>query len=371
MRSPGLGAEACFTLASMQLPASLPPSHGNAKADDEQAALLGFSLFFDARLSAGQDMRCASCHMPERAFTDGRQTALGLEAVERNSPSIYTAAWHRWQMWDGRADSLWSQPLLALENEKEMRFTRLELAHRLQKSYRPQYEAIFGALPSGLALWPTAGKPGDPAFDTLPAVEQFEVNRIAANAGKAIEAYMREAAHGRGRFDEYLGGASEALTVTEKRGLAVFFSAGCAACHGGPGLSDDGFHDIAVPPNDGKPVERGRAAVISLLAVSPFRANGPFHDGTPVEQLLDMTAKDEHAYRTPSLRNVARTGPWGHNGHFATLEEAVDFHLAAQGQGTELKHVPVTSDERAALLAFLRALDAGDPASPWNNWPDR
>jgi cytochrome c peroxidase len=373
-RAAGLDAVQCASLAAMQLPASLPASIGNAVADDQRAALLGFAMFFDARLSHGGVLRCANCHLPERTFTDGRTTSFGLSAVDRNSPSIFAAAWHRWQLWDGRADSVWSQPIQVLEDPREMDFTRLEVAHAMATIWRAPYEALFGALPplDDVARFPARGKPGDPAFDTMTAADQLAVNRVAANAGKALEAYLRRAAHGPGRLDAFLAGQESALSATERAGLVVFVKSNCVRCHAGPTLADDSFHVLGVPEAVGSSA-RGRNAALEALASSPFTVAGPFHDGPPVAPAPSPDAAFEGAYRTPSLRNVARTGPWGHSGAFATLETVVDFHLQG-GRGTvdpKLQAVTLTGGDREALLAFLRALDANDPPSPWNTWPDR
>lgn len=344
----------------MALPAALPASPGNANADTESAALLGFQLFFDARLSSNHEVRCATCHVPERAFDDGRVTSTGIGVVERNSPSIYGAAWHRWQMWDGRADSLWSQALIPLEDPREMNFSRLELAHLMHDAFRPPYEAVFGALPSLDAL-PPRGKPGDASFDSLPVGTQLEINRIAANVGKALEAYQRRAAHGRGRFDAFVEGDRAALSEAEQRGFAAFLTAGCDRCHSGPLLSDDAFHDVGVLPAEGSLDRRGRARGLEAVASSPFSMAGVFNDGAREPAPLSSPA-DEGAWRTPSLRNVGRTAPYGHNGSHPTLESIVDLHTPVGS---------LTSRDREDLFAFLRALDADDPPSPWNNWPDR
>lgn len=353
---PGLTAAQCTALEGMGRPAALPPSPGNAVADDLGAAVLGHAVFFDARLSANQNVRCATCHVPERFFADGQPTALGLALGTRNSPSILTAAWHRWQMWDGRADSLWSQPLLAFENPKEMDFTRLELAHRVALTYRAPYEALFGPLPplDDAQRFPPRGRPGDAAFDGMRSEDQAAVNEVVANLGKALEAYERKLSFTGGRFDDFVAGDAEALSPAEREGARVFFSAGCATCHAGPLLSDDAFHAL------GNTTERGRAEALELLARSPFTAAGAYWDGEP-RALPQPAAADEGAFRTPSLRNVSRTAPYGHDGALATLEAAVDSHLPDG----------VTRGDRDALLAFLRALDAGDPPSPWNNWPNR
>ncbi len=356
-------------LATWRFPSALPPSVGNPVADDEAAALLGFGVFFDARFSAGQSVRCASCHQPERVFGDGRPTSVGLAPVTRNSPSLYTAAWHRWQMWDGRADSLWSQPLLAFENEQEMNFSRLELAHRVKTSYRAEYEALFGPLPAlgDAARFPAAGKPGDATWEAMSPADRWEVNLVAANVGKALEAYMRKLAHGRGRFDDFLEGNQGALFAEERHGLDVFLASGCASCHSGALLTDDDFHAVGLADDP------GREAALELLAASPFTAAGEFHDGPP-QALPAPTRPPLGAYRTPSLRNVARTGPWGHDGRFATLDALLDAHLAGGSEGPvdeALRPTTLSDAERAALLAFLRALDAKDPSMPWADWPDR
>ncbi|MBE2248982.1 MAG: hypothetical protein IAE78_05475 [Myxococcus sp.] len=357
--APALTSVECASLSTLRLAPAVPASAGNRFADDEAAALLGFELFFDARLSRDGSVRCASCHIPERQFADARATSMGLERVDRNSPSIYGAAWHRWQMWDGKADSLWSQPLLAFENEKEMDFTRLELAHRVAASYRARYEALFGALPAleDAARFPARGRPGLPAFDAMAQADRDAINLVAANVGKALEAYQRRLAFGPGRLERFVDGDARALTDAEREGLVVFSRKGCLGCHRGGLLSDDDFHAVGLV--DAPP--RARAEALVVLRSSPFTSEGPFHDGEQAP-LPAARAEDEGAYRTPTLRNVARTGPWGHDGRFAELGAAVEAHVGGP---------PLSSTELSALLAFLGALDAGDPPLPWNGWPDR
>lgn len=345
----------------MRLPAQLPASPGNLVADDDRAAQLGFELFFDARLSRNSDVRCASCHAPERLFHDGRARSVGLEPVTRNSPSVFTAPWLHWMMWDGKADSLWSQPLLALENPKEMDFTRLELAHRVALSYRARYEAIFGALPplDDAQRFPARGRPGLPEWDSMSEVDRQAIDLVAANVGKSIEAYERKLAMRAGRFDRWLDGEAAALEPLEREGAVAFFDARCVDCHSGPMLTDERFHALGWAPLDGV-VDRGRAAGLEVLAASPFSLAGSFNDG-PKQAVPTPTGDDEGAFRTAPLRNVTRTGPWGHDGRFDTLEAVVDSHLPAG----------VTERQRAALLAFLAALEGTDPPSPWNGWPNR
>lgn len=358
---PGASAKECAALETMTLPATIPPARGNRFADDERAALLGFELFFDARLSRDGSVRCATCHVPEKLFADLRATSQGLSLVDRNSPSIYGAPWFRWQMWDGRADSLWSQPLLAFENEKEMDFTRLELAHRVKASYRERYEAVFGVLPAldDAARFPPRGAPGSMAFDGMREDDRRAVNEIAANVGKALEAYQRKLAFGRGRLEAFVLGDTGALSAAEREGLLVFLQKGCASCHSGGLLSDGAFHAIGwvdAPP-------RSRAQGLSVLATSPFNSAGPFFDGAK-EPVPTATAEDEGAYRTPTLRNVVRTGPWGHDGRFSSVADAVSAH-AQPGAAV------LSSKELERLVVFFGALDAAEAPLPWNGWPDR
>jgi len=164
-----------------------------------------------------------------------------------------------------------------------------------------------------------------------------------------------------GRFDRFIDGDTSSLSTNEREGLRVFLAAGCIACHSGPTLSDGNYYALNVPLRDGQTAERGRAEALEFLATSPFNATGPFHDGEPGPVTPRPTLADEGAFRSAPLRNVSRTAPYGHNGVFATLGEALDFHLPPT----------VTRTERTALLAFLLALDAGDPPEPWNGWPSR
>ena len=327
--------------------------------------MLGFELFFDARLSRDGTVRCASCHLPERVFGDGRSTSQGLAVVDRNSPSLYGAAWHRWQMWDGRADSLWSQPLLAFENENEMDFTRLELAHRVKATYRVSYEALFGALPpldEAPRFPPTRGKPGLPAWEAMAEVDRAAINLVVANLGKALEAYQRKLAFKGGRFDGFVSGGAQKLTPDEQAGLSLFLSRGCSDCHAGPLFSDDDFHAIGLVENP----PRARTQALQTLARSPFTTEGAFFDGEK-ESLPAARAQDDGAYRTPTLRNVSRTGPWGHDGRFETLQAAVEAHWALPPRVSPA----LTTTELEQLVTFFGALDATDPPLPWNGWPDR
>ena len=379
---PSLDGAACNAIKSLELPAQLPPSAGNAKGDDPKAASFGFAAFFDARFSRSNEVRCATCHVPENHFADGKAVSQGLAEVTRNSPTALNAARMSTIFWDGRADSIWSQPLFAFENPKEMGYTRLEIAHRVAQSYKDKYEPTFGPLPplDDATRFPAAGKPGDPAYDAMGAPDREAVDRVVANVGKALEAYVRKLAAGRSKLDRYLAKEGD-LLAEEKRGLAVFARAGCLDCHNGPLLSDERFHNLGVPAWPGTAPDRGRADAVAILRANPFNGQGAYWDGPRPSAPADPAPADLGAFRTPSLRNLAYTAPYMHNGRFASLREVVDFHLAggASDQSAYVGEVDpllvrrdLSDGERDDLVAFLSGALTGDyPAPPWNDWPQR
>jgi cytochrome c peroxidase len=380
---PGLTKQECATLHAMALPAALPPARGNAKGDDTDAATLGFAVFFDARFSKGESVRCATCHTPEKRFADGKPTAIGLARGTRHSPTLLNAARMHWPFWDGRADSLWSQPLLAFENPLEMDFTRLELAHAIALRHAADYEKVFGPLPplDDVTRFPARGRPGDPAWEAMTQGDRDAVNLVAANVGKALEAYERRLAAGPSAFDRFLAGDAGALDVEERAGLVVFVKNRCADCHGGPSLSDQKFHALRVAAWPGDPIDVGREGAYAALAASPFTARGAFWDG-PRDDVPTTPAgdgADRGAFRTPSLRNLTKAGPWGHNGRFATLDDAITFHgpvptddpSAAGVRDPLLNPVALSELDRGRLVRFLQALDGSYPLPPWNDWPQR
>ncbi|HEY6877782.1 MAG TPA: cytochrome-c peroxidase, partial [Polyangiales bacterium] len=272
---PQVPAAHCGAAHALRLPDALPRSRGNDYGDNEQAAHLGLSLFFDPNL--GRGVSCASCHLPELAFADRRPVSTGKQTGNRNSPTTFNAARLSVFFWDGRADSLWSQPLIPIENPAEMASTRLELAQRILLDYRARYEAVFGALPD-VAAWPPVGKPGDAAFDQLSVQTRAEVNRLFSNIGKALDAFMRKSTTGRADLDAFLDGDHGALLEPAQRGLAVFLRGGCADCHGGPMLTDEAFHKVEFPSLPNATPDRGRAGGLEQLRTSEFSLSGPFAD---------------------------------------------------------------------------------------------
>ena len=359
--------EACRSVSDLLLPEALPVAPGNAVAESSAAAQLGFQIFFDPRFSSIPGVRCATCHIPEKSFADQLPVSQGkdLKPLARNSPSIYTAAWYSSFFWDGRADTLWSQPLFPFENPAEMGTTRLALAHTVveQPLYSPLYEAVFGARPdlSDRTRFPDQGKPGDPSFDSMASADQDVINRVVANVGKSLEAYMRKVATGRSALDQYLLGDSSSFEPAAQAGLSVFVKAKCIDCHGGPTLSDGLYHDMKVPSLPGAAEDLGRESGLAILAANPFNAQGPYYDdiGSPPPAPSMPADGAEGAFRTPSLRDVALTAPYGHNGYYPTLEALLADHGSTK----------LTDDETSSIIVFLLQLTGKYPDRPWGNWP--
>ncbi len=378
-----LTADECETVHGLAFSAQLPGSVGNAKADDQEAARLGFVIFYSRLFSSTLEVRCATCHLPESRFGDAKPVSVGLEPVTRNSPTLLNAARMTVFFWDGRADSLWSQPLFAFENKKEMNFTRLEIAHRVNATYKAQYETVFGPLPplNDAARFPAAGKPGDAASDGMAADDRAAIDRVAANVGKALEAYMRHLVAGASPFDRFLGGEAAALSTAQRHGMVVALRAGCFDCHSGPMMTDQAFHNLGVPDQVGTDPDRGRFDGVSVLRANPFNARGNFVDGpSNVAPPADPAPADLGAFRTPTLRNLSVSAPYGHNGSFATLTDVVAFHLRGGGGDhggfvgnvdPKLTHHDLPGEDVRDLVDFLTSLTGDYPSPPWNNWPQR
>ncbi len=369
----------------------LPADATNAQADDPGAAALGRMLFFEPRLSANGKISCATCHDPQREWTDGKPVSEGLGTVARNAPTLWNVAWQRWYFWDGRKDTLWSQALAPIEHALEMGGSRLAVAHLLADDavLRSAYEEVFGALPdlSDGGRFPARGRPheDDPkqaehvAWSGMRAEDRQAVNTVFANVGKALAAFERKLVRADAPFDEFVEGLRRgdaekmrALSPAAQEGLRLFVGrANCRFCHSGPLLSDREFHNIRLPAR-GEDVQRdaGRHAGIELLTADPFSAVGAYSDARDGEiaaqtRGLVNSAENWGAMRTPSLRNVALTAPYMHQGQFGTLREVLAYYSTLEGavplghhQRAEQILVPLnfTEEEMAALIAFLESL---------------
>ncbi|MGZ6094789.1 MAG: cytochrome-c peroxidase, partial [Polyangiales bacterium] len=251
--------------------APLPKSFARQDAKGAAEIELGRMLYSDPRLSKNHDLSCASCHELSRYGVDGAKFSSGHKGAlgTRNAPTVFNTGGHVAQFWDGRAVDLEAQAKGPIVNPIEMASTEPRVVATISSlpAYVTRFREVYG---------------GAPTFD-----------RIA----RAIAAYERELVTP-GRFDRYLLGEEEALTPVEKRGFARFMKLGCPTCHNGPAVGGGSFQRIGLvnPWPDRK--DLGRASVTK-------------------------NKEDELKFRVPSLRNVAETGPWFHDGSQSELPVVV------------------------------------------------
>jgi cytochrome c peroxidase len=366
-------------LHEMTLPTAPPPDLTNAYADNPGAQSLGRSLFADKLLSPSGSVACATCHDPNKEFADASAQSTGMAKMDRNAPSVALAAYSRWQFWDGRADTLWMQALEPLENSKEMGSSRLFVAHQVFDRYRAAYETVFGPMPplSNAFRFPPTGKPGEDIWPTIPAADQDAITRVFVNVGKSIAAYERSIRIAPNPLDAYIGGDLNALTSEQKAGAKAFFDAGCAQCHYGSRLTDDVFHATRFPTGrqDGV-ADRGRIDGVDPLLKSELNAKGPYSDYRDAGEWLDWLAGRKEdplaaqqmtgAFKTPTLRGLTVTGPYGHGGVLKSIGEVVTVYTTAGLSPADTRAVgisepwlsPLREDRRSPIEHFLGVLSA-------------
>ena len=362
-----------------------PPDPSNAVADNQQAANLGHALFFDKRLSANDEVSCASCHQPERGFTDGLAHARGIGQLDRKTMSVVGAAHSTWQFWDGRKDSLWSQALGPLEASNEHGLSRSEVAEVVAGAYPEQYEAVFGALPNldDSARFPARASPqGDAAAQAawakMTPADQDSVTEVFVNVGKALAAYERGLEPTPTRFDTYAeavasgdAAGESVLSPDEIAGLRLFVGkAGCVTCHTGPLLTDESFHNTGVPAVAELPPDLGRLRGAELVRTDEFNCLSRYSDADPAQcgALKGLKADAfglERAYKVPSLRDVVVHAPYMHAGQFSTLREVLEHYNRAPDAPSgysEIHPLGLSETELGQLEAFLNTL-SNDSAS--------
>lgn len=361
-------------LAIQSLP-EIPPDPSNRVEQDPRAIALGEKLFFDTRLSINGKVACATCHIPERAFTDGLARSRGVGITERNAPTVLGAAYSPWQFWDGRKDTLWSQALGPLESAVEHGASRTFYAHAIATYYKKEYEEIFGKLPdlSNHSRYPPhAGPVEDPtarnAWNRMAAADRERINRIYANIGKTIAAFERTLVPGPARFDDYVAAvlagdtrrARTILTDDEVAGLRIFIGKGkCLTCHTGPLFTNFSFHNIGTPPPADLADDPGRYRGLVQVLNDEFNCLGPYSDAKPAECTAlnavypEPTESLKGAFKTPTLRNVALTAPYMSSGQLATLDEVMVLY----NQGIpQVPALGLSEQELQQLVAFMHTL---------------
>lgn len=401
------------------LPA-LPADPTNKYVDSPAAALLGQKLFFEPRLSGpiqagtrqeGQlgdigdkgKIACRNCHMPESKWLfDIRSkngtaipnaTALGSQWMTRNASSLVNTVFYvnksgaHWRENDGYADSEWFDAQSEPEGPQVQNGSRLQLAHVIFEHYRQEYNRAFPEWLLNPALadykrFPATGSPytDQPNWEKLSAADKEIINRILANYGKAMEAYLRKLVSRNAPFDRFVAGNQNAISAEAKQGLKLFIGkAGCVRCHNGPNFSDDDFHviglaiDVKLSPH-ADASEPGRAANQSLIcdpktAGGDFNVNGHFSDDPTTKRDGDFCAQKIAVglWRTKSLRQVAETAPYFRDGEYATLDDVISFYNRGGdpdgsyiGGPKEIQPLHLSGEERGQLREFLKTL-TGDP----------
>ena len=336
-------------------PARRDPS--NRVSGKPAAIALGERLFFDPRLSGTGSVLCASCHVPFRAFQDGRPRGFGLEQVDRNTPSLFNVGFYRWYGWDGGHDSLWSQSIRPLLDPREMRASGAHVASTVRKLYADEYRKVFGR--------------------SVPQDDE----QVLVDAGKALAAFQETLVSPLTPFDDFRDALERRdeegmrrYPDAAKRGLRIFVGKGnCSVCHVGPLFTNGEFADVGVPffTGPGK-VDPGRQGGIKHLESNGFNLLGRYNDdpargsATGTRHVVAQH-RNFGEFRVPSLRNVARTAPYMHNGSLATLQDVVKHYselneerLHADGEKI-LRRLDLSAGESDDLVAFLETLSpAGD-----------
>ncbi|HET9903700.1 MAG TPA: cytochrome c peroxidase [Xanthobacteraceae bacterium] len=343
-----------------------------------EAIAFGRRLFFDTRLSATGTVSCATCHQPDRFWTDGRPLGRALAEVDRNTPTLANVRLNRWFGWDGANDNLWAQSFRPLLDPRELGATEGKIAEaiRNQADLLCGYRRAFGEEP--------------PADD----------ERLVVDVGKALAAFAETLVTGRTSFDDFRDALARgdragaaAYPAAAQRGLKIFVGRGrCSLCHFGPNFTHGEFHEIGIPIyRKAGGVDWGRYQGIKLLRASRFNLLGAFNDdprraqGAPT-RYVDLLPQTFEQFRVPSLRNVALTAPYMHNGHFASLAEIVrhyseidpgKLHVAhvyftdgtpedgdPPPADTTLRPLHLSAQEIADVVAFLETLTEKAPAPP-------
>ncbi|MDP1917473.1 MAG: cytochrome c peroxidase [Myxococcales bacterium] len=300
-----LESEARAFAAAYRRPAPLPP------APREQVEL-GRLLFFDPRLSGSGTMSCASCHNPSLSWGDGlaRGVGAGGKALARRTPTVLDVAWGQTFMWDGRFETLEAQALSPVTSVDEMNLPEPLLAPRVAAvgRYRQGFERAF----------PDAG---------------VSTTTIA----KALASFERTVVSGKAPFDRWVDGERSAISDAARRGFVLFNTrAKCSKCHSGWRFTDESFHDIGVADAD-----LGRGALPEFTKFTVL----------------------QHAFKTPSLRDTARRGPWMHDGSAKTLEEVIQLYdvggiVKRPSLSADLTPLSLSPQDEQDLIELMKTFSA-------------
>lgn len=302
---------------------------GKEYAYTEEKASLGHQLFNDKILSNSNNRSCATCHIPEKAFTDGLAKAMSLENSElaRNTPSLNYAGYQHGQFWDMRKDDLEGQSSDVISNKEEMHGDLNVILAKINqdKNYQAAFKKIYHSQKT----------------------EVWQLQNVLAS-------YIRSLAKFNSGFDEYMRGNKSAMTESQKRGFNLFVGkAQCAICHFLP------LFNGTVPPNFKKTEQEilGVAMNAENTTFDTDPGRGKFHETVPSLQ---------HSFKTPTLRNIQKTAPYMHNGGYKTLKEVMNFYNKGGGKAFGFKvenqtlsdaPLQLTDKEIDDIIEFMKALN--------------
>lgn len=308
------------------------------KFNADQAAL-GRYLFFDVRLSGDASLSCASCHDPAKGWGDGKALSRGYPASEyfRNAPTLVNSGFKKRFLWDGRLDGSDMGTLV-----RDM----ITEAHTMNMDSRLMQERLK-QVPEYNEMWKKFRKDDINGMRVYGVVGEFVKSLVSRNAP----------------VDKFLKGDATALSEQAKQGYELFNGkANCISCHSGPIASDGNLHRTGVPENPAVTAEPLRH-ITMLRHYSTSGMPNYMNARTDVGfYAISKDPKDRGKFATPSLRDLKYSAPYMHNGMLATLDDVIAFYDKGGGEGSELKPLGLTGDEKAALKAFLEAM-SGDPVT--------
>ncbi len=321
-------------------------------------------MFADSRLSVGRNRSCATCHDPKRAFTDGLARSVGIARLDRNAQSLFNLRLNRWFGWAGKSDNLWAQSLHPIIDRRELGASAALVTERIVADHElaTSYQNVFG---------------------TQAATDTPET--VLVNVAKALAAFQETLITDKTPFDHFrdalAAGDRDAFAhypIDAQRGLKLFIGKGrCRFCHFGPNFSHGEFHDIGLSffIDKGR-VDPGRYGGIKAVKSSRFNLLGPYNDDPgrstagPTQHVL-LLHRNWGEFRVPSLRNVAETAPYMHDGSLATLADVMRHYseideerLHTEGE-RRLRPLRLMPAEISDVVMFLRSLSAaGQQAQP-------
>jgi cytochrome c peroxidase len=312
-----IGADAVVSEALLQSwkesfrrPEKIPYPADNPYSNAKEE--LGKKLFFDPRLSGSGTIACATCHNPQLGWSDGLAKGVGEghRSLSRRTPTLFNLAWGTHFFWDGRAPDLETQALGPIQSAAEMNQSLPDLVDKMNHitGYRELFQRAF---------------PGEP---------------ISPKAiGQSLATFERGIRSGQAPFDRWVQGDAQAISATARRGFVLFISkANCAACHFSWNFSDGSFRDIGLSGDD---PGMGKFAKDHLL---------------------------QHTFKTPSLRDVGRRGPFMHDGSLGTLEQVIQYYSEGPKERREsvsplIQPFSLSDTEKKDLLDFLETLNGDNP----------